>query len=77
MRQQPMPAMRHLATRNLSMRGTARVAGEVVEAEDAVAEGGVVLTREVSAPRVKRRDRRRAGERRAAESGRKLSLRMI
>lgn len=50
----------------------ASAADGVVEAEmvgEGAAEGGVVIRREDTGPRV--RDRRRAGERKAAPSGRK------
>ena len=78
LRQQPMlrhpmatPIQAMLSQRTLAMRATEVDAAVVVEtAAEAEAVEGVVIRREVTAPRV--RDRRRAGARRAAPNGRKL-----
>lgn len=59
-------SQRTLATRAIQ----ADAAAETETAAEAEAVGGVVIRREVTAPRV--RDRRRAGARRAAPNGRKL-----
>lgn len=65
----PMQAM--LSQRTLATRAIEADAVVVAEmAAEAEAVGGVVIRREVTAPRV--RDRRRAGARRAAPNGRKL-----
>ena len=61
-----MLSQRTLATRAIE----ADAAVEAEMAAEAEAVGGVVIRREITAPRV--RDRRRAGARRAAPNGRKL-----